>query len=157
MKTELIKAEHDNIREAAERAAWFLNRDRIVAIPTETVYGLAASIYSEDALREVYRVKGRPQDNPVIVHISSMEMLDGLVAEIPQEASLLAERFWPGPLTMIFRKTERISDTITCGMDTVAIRYPSHPVANAVRGTAGCTVGEPFGKTVTHDCRPLCP
>lgn len=143
MKTELIKAGQDNIREAAERAAWFLNRDRIVAIPTETVYGLAASIYSEDALREVYRVKGRPQDNPVIVHISSMEMLDGLVAEIPREALLLAERFWPGPLTMIFRKTERISDTITCGMDTVAIRYPSHLVANAVIKAAGVPLAAP--------------
>lgn len=143
MKTELIKAGQDNIAEAAGRAAWFLNRGEIVAIPTETVYGLAASIYSEDALKEVYSVKGRPQDNPVIVHISSMEMLKGLVTEVPQDALLLAERFWPGPLTMIFRKTDRVSDTITCGMDTVAVRYPSHPVANAVIKAAGVPLAAP--------------
>ncbi|MBR5064759.1 MAG: L-threonylcarbamoyladenylate synthase, partial [Oscillospiraceae bacterium] len=121
----MIKAENGDVETAAERAAELLNRGEIVAIPTETVYGLAASIYSEKALKEVYSVKGRPQDNPVIVHISSMDMLDGIVTEIPDNARLIAEKFWPGPLTMIFNKTDRVSDTITCGMDTVAVRFPS--------------------------------
>ena len=143
MRTELIKAEQGNTEAAAERAAELLGRGEIVAIPTETVYGLAASIYSEKALREVYSVKGRPQDNPVIVHISSMDMLDGIVEEVPDEALLLAEKFWPGPLTMIFRKTRKVSNTITCGMDTVAVRYPSHPVAHAVIEAAGVPLAAP--------------
>ena len=143
MNTELIKTEQDGLERAAETAAGLLRKGKIVAIPTETVYGLAASIYSEEALREVYRVKGRPQDNPVIVHISTMDMLDGIVKEVPHNALLLAERFWPGPLTMIFRKTDRVSDTITCGMDTVAVRFPSHPVANAVIKAAGVPLAAP--------------
>ncbi len=143
MRTELIKAENGDVETAAERAAELLNRGEIVAIPTETVYGLAASIYSEKALKEVYSVKGRPQDNPVIVHISSMDMLDGIVTEIPDNARLIAEKFWPGPLTMIFNKTDRVSDTITCGMDTVAVRFPSHPVAHAVIEAAGVPLAAP--------------
>ena len=143
MITRLIKVEDWNMLTAAKEAAELLNGGRVVAIPTETVYGLAASIYSEEALRTVYAVKGRPQDNPVIVHISSMDMLDGIVTEVPQEARKLAEHFWPGPLTMIFRKTDKVSDTITCGMDTVAVRFPSHLVAHAVIEAAGVPLAAP--------------
>ncbi len=143
MKTKLIKVNEHNLSAAAEEAAKLLNGGSVVAIPTETVYGLAASINSERALREVYAVKGRPQDNPVIVHISSMEMLDGIVADVPEAAVLIAKRFWPGPLTMIFRKTDKVSDTITCGMDTVAVRFPSHPVAHAIIEAAGVPLAAP--------------
>ena len=143
METKLIKVDNGNMLTAAKEAAELLNGGSVVAIPTETVYGLAASIYSEEALREVYAVKGRPQDNPVIVHISDESMLDGIVTEIPEDARILAEHFWPGPLTMIFRKTERVSDTITCGLDSVAVRFPSHPVAHAVIEAAGVPLAAP--------------
>jgi len=143
LETELIKVTEDNMYASAERAAELLNGGQIVAIPTETVYGLAASIYSEEALKAVYAVKGRPQDNPVIVHISSMDMLDGIVENVPEGAEQLAESFWPGPLTMIFKKTSKVSDTITCGMDSVAVRFPSHPVAHAVIEAAGVPLAAP--------------
>ena len=143
METRLIKVDDSNMLTAAKEAAELLCSGHVVAIPTETVYGLAASIYSEEALKEVYSVKGRPQDNPVIVHISDEAMLEGIVTDIPEDAKVLAEHFWPGPLTMIFRKRDTVSDTITCGLDTVAVRYPSHPVAHAVIEAAGVPLAAP--------------
>ena len=143
METRLITVDDGNMLSAAREAAVLLCGGSVVAIPTETVYGLAASIYSEEALKEVYAVKGRPQDNPVIVHISDEEMLDGIVTEIPDDAKVLARHFWPGPLTMIFRKKDTVSDTITCGLDTVAVRFPSHPVAHAVIEAAGVPLAAP--------------
>lgn len=142
LETELISALND-MKRAAGKAAELLNAGEVVAIPTETVYGLAASIYSDEALRRVYTVKGRPQDNPVIVHISSMDMLDDIVEEVPEKALKLAERFWPGPLTMIFRKSSKVSPVITCGMDTVAVRYPVHPAAMAIIAAAGVPLAAP--------------
>ena len=143
METELLRAEKENIDAVARRAADLLNAGKVVAIPTETVYGLAASIYREEALREVYAVKGRPQDNPVIVHISNLDMLEEVAAEVPESARKLADRFWPGPLTMIFRKTDKVSDVITCGLGTVAVRYPSHPAAMAIIQQTGAPLAAP--------------
>jgi L-threonylcarbamoyladenylate synthase len=100
-----------------------------VAIPTETVYGLAANAFNLDAISKVYQLKGRPEWNPLIVHIGKMEQLPSLVGEIPQKARLVMEHFWPGPLTVVLPKTDAVPDSVTSGQKTVAIRMPAHPVA----------------------------
>ena len=111
------------------KAIELLNRDEIIAIPTETVYGLAGNIYSEKAIRSIFEIKERPFFNPLIVHIPSIDALESLVEEVPDKARLLAEEFWPGPLTLILKKKPHISDLITAGKNTVAVRIPNHPVA----------------------------
>lgn len=126
-ETKILPYDRESVVEAAE----FLVRG-IVAIPTETVYGLAANALDENAVRNIFKVKGRPQDNPLIVHIASMKMLPPLVREIPEIANRLAERFWGGPLTMIFPKSKLISDTVSGGLDTVAIRMPASEAALAI-------------------------
>lgn len=111
------------------KAIALLNSEDLVAIPTETVYGLAGNIYSEKAIRKIFEVKERPLYNPLIVHIHAIEQLDALVSHIPDKAKLLAEAFWPGPLTLILKKKSVVPDLITAGKDSVAIRMPNHPVA----------------------------
>ena len=101
----------------------------LVGIPTETVYGLAANALDEKAAAKIYAAKGRPSDNPLIIHIAGMEMMDELVSELPEAALKLAETFWPGPLTMILPKSDKVPYGTTGGLDTVAIRMPSHQVA----------------------------
>ncbi|MBR2671985.1 MAG: threonylcarbamoyl-AMP synthase [Oscillospiraceae bacterium] len=129
MQTRVIKVEEDNFREAMEEATKLLAEGELVGIPTETVYGLAASAYSNDAVDKIFEAKGRPQDNPLIVHISDMDMIDKVAVDIPEKAYELADKFWPGPLTMILKKHSNICDHVTCGQETVAVRLPSHPVA----------------------------
>ena len=114
------------------RAAEILSNGGLVAIPTETVYGLAADAFNEDAIEKIYIAKGRPADNPLIVHISSLEQIDDLVSRFTPVASAYVERFWPGPLTLIFPKSEKVPDCVTSGMPGVAIRFPSHPVAREI-------------------------
>ncbi|WP_179351225.1 L-threonylcarbamoyladenylate synthase [Winogradskyella vidalii] len=109
------------------KAVQLLNDEHIVAIPTETVYGLAGNIYSEKAITSIFETKKRPFFNPLIVHISSIEQLPNIVAHIPQKAQLLAEAFWPGPITLVLKKQNTIPDLITGGKDTVAVRVPNHP------------------------------
>lgn len=115
----------------------------IVAIPTETVYGLAASALNPCAIKKIFAAKGRPQDNPLIVHICSVDQLDGLCRDIPPEAFKLAEKFWPGPLTMVLRKSTRVPEEVSAGLDTVAIRFPAHPVALDVIRAAGVPLAAP--------------
>ncbi len=112
-------------------------------MPTETVYGLAASAYDPAAIKKIFQSKGRPQDNPLIVHISNLEMLQPLVTAVPEPAKKLAEQFWPGPLTMIFPKSEKVPMEVTAGMETVAIRFPSHPVAQAIIRESGLPLAAP--------------
>lgn len=118
-----------------EESVWLSEAEKIlkegglVAIPTETVYGLAANALDEGAAARIYEAKGRPSDNPLIVHIEDMDMIDELVSQLPDTALRLAERFWPGPLTMILPKSEKVPYGTTGGLDTVAIRMPSHPAA----------------------------
>ncbi|MDE7399994.1 MAG: threonylcarbamoyl-AMP synthase, partial [Oscillospiraceae bacterium] len=130
-------------RESAAEAAELLANRRIVAIPTETVYGLAANALDDWGVKNIFRVKGRPQDNPLIVHIASMKMLPPLVREIPEIANRLAERFWGGPLTMIFPKSNLISDTVSGGLDTVAIRMPASEAALAIIKKCGFPLAAP--------------
>jgi L-threonylcarbamoyladenylate synthase len=109
-----------------------LKRDELVAIPTETVYGLAGNIYSEKAINKIFETKNRPLFNPLIVHIDSMEKLSQIVCEIPEKARVLAAQFWPGSLTLVLKKKETIPDLITAGKDTVAVRIPNHPLTLAL-------------------------
>ena len=111
-------------------AALALKEGHLVAFPTETVYGLGADATIEKAVARIYEVKGRPTDHPLIVHISSMELMDKWASEIPEFAIKLARAFWPGPMTLVFKRTEIAKDFITGGQDTVAIRVPSHTLAN---------------------------
>ena len=143
MKTRLLTVNDNNIADVIREASALLINGEIVAIPTETVYGLAAQIYSDEAVNNIFKVKGRPQDNPLIVHISEVGMLYELVEEIPESARILIEHFWPGPLTMIFKKKRRVSDVITCGMNTVAVRFPVHPVAQKIIAATGIPLAAP--------------
>ncbi len=146
MKTEVLPAfagEHELNTEAIEKAGELLRAGEVVAIPTETVYGLAANAYDGSAVSKIFKAKGRPQDNPLIVHIAKVETLSDLVAEVPKAAKKLAAAFWPGPLTMILPKSEKIPDAVSAGLPTVAVRMPSHPVAHAVIEAAGVPLAAP--------------
>jgi len=114
------------------QAVDILNHEGLVAIPTETVYGLAGNIYSKKAIDEIFEMKQRPVSNPLIVHIKSLEQLDELAKDIPEKARLLAKTFWPGPLTLVLKKKSNVPDSITAGKDTVAIRMPNHPTTLAL-------------------------
>lgn len=126
-----------------EAAGEILRRGGLVAIPTETVYGLAGNALDPAVSARIYAVKGRPSDNPLIVHISAMEELSPLVTEIPAAAKKLAEAFWPGPLTIIMKKSAIVPKETTGGLDTVAVRMPSHPAARAIIRAAGVPLAAP--------------
>jgi L-threonylcarbamoyladenylate synthase len=134
--------------ENIDRAAAALREGACVAIPTETVYGLAARIDRDDAIRDVFRRKGRPADNPLIVHVATAADAGGLVRADRQEAVLtIAGAFWPGPLTIVAEKAEGVSDLVTAGQSTVAVRMPDHPVALAVIRAAGAPLAAPSANT----------
>ena len=124
-------------------AARMLHDGQVVGIPTETVYGLAADARNPQAVAQVFAAKGRPADNPLIVHIASMEQLTEIAAEVPPLAKRLAEQFWPGPLTMILPKQASIPEITSGGLDTVGIRMPSHPVARALIRLSGVPIAAP--------------
>ena len=139
MKTVRLNDNLQGINAAAE----ILKADGIVAIPTETVYGLAASAYSDTAISKVFAAKGRPQDNPLIVHISDMQMLSDVVSEFSSTAKALAEKFWPGPLTMVLPKGEKVAPSVSKGLSTVAVRMPSNKVALEVIKATGQPLAAP--------------
>ncbi len=105
-----------------------LREGHVIAFPTETVYGLGANAWNADAIARVFALKGRPPDNPLIVHVSSLEMVNALVTEISADARALMDQFWPGPLTIIFPKRPEVLDIVTAGIHTVAVRMPNHPI-----------------------------
>jgi len=115
-----------------EKAISLLNADRLVAVPTETVYGLAANALSEKAVLKIYEAKERPRFNPLIIHVAHIDRLKGLVAEIPETAKAIINRFWPGPLTLLLPKTDLVPDIITAGSPYVAVRIPKHPLTLAL-------------------------
>lgn len=144
METIIKKIDIENLapsdlREAAE----FIREGKLVAFPTETVYGLGGNAYDSTASARIYAAKGRPSDNPLIVHISEFEEIKPLVKELPDVAKALADRFWPGPLTMILDKSDAIPKETTGGLDTVAIRMPSHIIANMLIKEAGVPIAAP--------------
>ncbi len=114
-----------DLNEAVE----LLNKGEVVAFPTETVYGLGANALQSEAVARIFAVKGRPGDNPLIVHVAKREQLEGLVQDIPEGAGLLMDEFWPGPLTLVLPKTERIPTIVSAGLPTVGVRVPAHPLA----------------------------
>ncbi|PWH84176.1 threonylcarbamoyl-AMP synthase [Algibacter marinivivus] len=111
-----------------QKAISLLSSDKLVAIPTETVYGLAGNIFSKTAIKSIFETKKRPFFNPLIVHIPSVDILNDIVSHIPEKAKLLAEAFWPGSMTLVLKKQSTIPDIITAGKDTVAVRIPKHPL-----------------------------
>lgn len=127
-----------------KEAASLLQANEVVAFPTETVYGLGANALSDEAVDKIYEAKGRPSDNPLIVHISTIEQLHQIARDISEQANQLIEKFWPGPLTLIFKRKENaVSKKVTAGLETVAIRMPSHPVALALITASGLPIAAP--------------
>lgn len=139
MKTELLAADEQGI----QRAGVLLRNGGLVGIPTETVYGLAADAANGAAVARIFKAKGRPGDNPLIVHICDLAQLSQLVATFPENAQKLAAAYWPGPLTIILPKKDGVPNEVTAGLPTVAVRFPSHPVAQAIIRAAGCPLAAP--------------
>jgi L-threonylcarbamoyladenylate synthase len=133
--------------EELQEAAEIIRNGGLVAFPTETVYGLGANALDETAAKKIYAAKGRPSDNPLIAHISCMEELEPLVSEIPEAGRKLAEAYWPGPLTMVFPKSDKVPYGTTGGLDTVAVRMPVDPVANRLIALAGVPIAAPSANT----------
>ncbi len=141
MKTEKLTAAD------VEQAAAILTRGGLLGIPTETVYGLGANGLDPEAVAHIFEAKGRPQDNPLILHVPSAQWLERYCQHIPDAAYTLAERFWPGPLTMILERRPVVPDVVTAGLDTVGMRCPAHPVCRAIITAAGVPVAAPSGNT----------
>ena len=140
---EVTSFEELNDNADIKEAARILREGGLVAFPTETVYGLGGNALNEESARHIYEAKGRPSDNPLIVHVSSIEEAKPLIEEMSEQAQAIAEKYWPGPLTMIFKKSAVVPRTTTGGLDTVAIRMPNHPVASALIKEAGVPVAAP--------------
>jgi len=144
LETKVLYVDEKNIAQGIiEEAGAILRRGGLVAFPTETVYGLGANALDGNAVKKIFEAKGRPQDNPLIVHISDFDELGPLVAEVPDIARKLMDRFWPGPMTIIFKRSAAIPDETSAGLDSVGIRMPSNPVARALIRAAGVPVAAP--------------
>lgn len=130
-----------------DQAAAILREGGLVGIPTETVYGLGANGLNPAAVSHIFEAKGRPQDNPLILHIPSADWLERYCRDIPAAAYALAERFWPGPMTMILPRRDIVPDEVTAGLDTVGMRCPAHPLCRAIIEAAGVPVAAPSGNT----------
>lgn len=142
-RVENVQSGNDIIREAGD----ILRNGGLVAFPTETVYGLGADALNAGAAQKIYAAKGRPSDNPLIVHITELEDLKKITADIPDEAFAIADKYWPGPLTMIFEKTDAVPYGTTGGLDTVAVRMPSDEIARAVIKAGGGYIAAPSANT----------
>ena len=148
METIIKKVENEQLNnEVIIEAGEILKRGGLVAFPTETVYGLGADALNEEAAQKIYAAKGRPSDNPLIVHITNMEDLLKITKNVSKEAFKVAEEYWPGPLTMIFEKNEKVPYGTTGGLNTVAVRMPSHEIARAVIDAGGGYIAAPSANT----------
>ena len=125
MITQILKTDENSLSSAKR----ILEEGGLVAFPTETVYGLGANAFDGEAVKKIYEVKGRPQDNPLIVHVHKDYDISRIVCDVPDYARELARRFLPGPLTMVFKSKGTVSPIVSCGPDTVGVRVPSHPDA----------------------------
>lgn len=141
MNTLILKPSED--ASAIKKAAELLKSGEVVALPTETVYGLGANALSCSAVEKIFSAKGRPSDNPLIVHIAKLDEIFELVEDFPPRARALADSFWPGPLTIILKKTQKIPTQVSGGLDTVAVRMPSHPIARQLISEAGLPIAAP--------------
>lgn len=148
METEYIKLDPASPDpQVIRRAGDILKRGGLVAFPTETVYGLGGDALNREAARKIYAAKGRPSNNPLIVHIADMEHLEAIATEIPEKARKLASVWWPGPLTMIFNKKDIVPDATSGGLSTVAVRMPNHPIALELIRAAGGYIAAPSANT----------
>ena len=144
LKTEILTIENAAKFElAASRAAELLSDGRLAALPTETVYGLAADAFNTEAITSIYATKGRPSTNPLIVHVADKHMLLECIREWPDIAEKFSQAFWPGPLTLVLPKSDGISDHITAGLNSVAVRWPGHPFMRAVIKKLGRPIAAP--------------
>lgn len=144
LRLDIISGDYDkNIKIASD----ILKSGGIVAVPTETVYGLAASALDNNAIKNVFKAKGRPQDNPLIVHISGMDMLRKAAREIPDTAVKCANAFWPGPFTMVLKRTDLVAESVCGGLDTVAIRMPSERSIRDIIDCSGLPLAAPSANT----------
>ncbi len=147
MKTVMVDM-RDGIDEAGiRRAGEILKKGGLVAFPTETVYGLGGNALDPEASARIYSAKGRPSDNPLIVHIADWDAIEGIAAELPHTTKLLADAFWPGPLTMVLKKSDAVPLATTGGLDTVAVRMPSDAVARALIRAGGGYIAAPSANT----------
>ena len=146
MKTLHFEIHSPNSSDIAKVAS-ILKDGGVVAIPTETVYGLAGNALKGECVKKIYEAKGRPSDNPLIVHISDISQWAPLVTHIPESAMALAEKFWPGPLTIILPKSDIIPKEISGGLDTVAVRMPSDEIARAIISGCGFPLAAPSANT----------
>lgn len=133
-----------------EQAAALIRAGRLVAFPTETVYGLGANALDEAAVRRIFEAKGRPPSSPVIVHVASLEMARALASQWPAQAEALAVRFWPGPLTLVVPKQSSIPPIVSAGLPTVGLRMPAHPLALALIEASGCPIAAPSANRFTQ-------
>ena len=139
MDTKLFSTEENEINEAGK----IIRNGGLVAFPTETVYGLGASAFDADAAKKIYAAKGRPSDNPLIVHICDKAQIADIAAEIPNAAQIVIDKFMPGPVTIILKKKSVVPDDVTAGLDTVAIRFPAHETAQRLIAAAGVPIAAP--------------
>lgn len=143
MGTEYVKLTEGDGKKKIEKAAKILSDGGLVAFPTETVYGLGGNGLNPDSAKKIYKAKGRPSDNPLILHISDFSMLFDLVEEIPESAKVLAEKYWPGPMTLVFKKSKLVPFETSGGLETVAVRLPSHEVARELIRMAKLPIAAP--------------
>jgi L-threonylcarbamoyladenylate synthase len=147
MITEIINS---NDKKAMRRAVELVRNGEVVAFPTETVYGLGANAYDDKAVEKIFLAKGRPADNPLIVHIENMNMIDDIAVGISDEFYMLYEKFMPGPLTVILHKSKKISEVVTAGLDTVAVRFPRHRTAAELIKKSGRPLAAPSANRSSH-------
>ena len=147
METKIVRIKEDHEEKWIEEAGQILKDGGLVAFPTETVYGRGAIALDEEAAAKIYSAKGRPSDNPLIVHIADFSDLEKIVEEVPEEAKKLADAFWPGPLTMIMRKNEKVPYGTTGGLETVAVRMPNHDTALKMIRAGGGFIAAPSANT----------
>ena len=141
--TRIFRIDGENSGEIITKAARIIKQGGTVAFPTETVYGLGADALNPEAVRKIFKAKGRPLDNPLIVHIADIEQLDVIASDVPGSAHDLMDAFWPGPLTLIFKRKDIVPDVTTCGLDTVAVRMPDNPIALGLIKEAGTPIAAP--------------
>lgn len=143
METKKLYLNSEEREESLKQAAEILKDGGLVAIPTETVYGLGASAFSDEAVKKIFAAKGRPQDNPLIVHVSDLKQLNGIVRDFPESAKKLCEKFWPGPLTLVLPKGEKVCDSVSAGLDTVAVRMPKNETTLEIISRSGLPLAAP--------------
>ncbi len=143
MQSVIIKEQQRDFNDKLREAALALKNGKLVAFPTETVFGLGANAFDDVACQNIYKAKGRPSDNPLIVHVSDMEMAFSLIREYDDRFIKLAEVFWQGPISFVLKKSDKVCQTVSAGLDTVAIRMPNHKIALELIKTAGVPVAAP--------------